>query len=324
MMSATWHTAFYFEFAFDYTHIEANCDQGELWNLHGEEQSHNTEMQFEAMRPVCWTPSMSSSLAEKANVDFSVYDDETKLYTGRIEIKRLGEEDGRTVYEARLVNSPNLYMLYNDSGFGARIITAPTYDAMTSPDTVIWNDADLDHDDINETIHVRPIYDGMAYELSVVKQDGAILWSTEAHTAHTGYNSLFVCTLYGEDYLLQYHPTMYQGDSSYVYQLFSFDTQGNILINREASVNFDINWGSSLHSKFNAVEIADFMDEINDLLAHSKLLVSTDSALDDIDPENPQDIPWWLLDKTFCFGYVYDESKTLRDNLLELERVVNS
>lgn len=324
MMSATWHTAFYFEFAFDYTHIEANCDHGELWNLHGEEQSHNTEMQFEAMRPVCWTPSMSSSLAEKANVDFSVYDDETKLYTGRIEIKRLGEEDGRTVYEARLVNSPNLYMLYNASGFGAKIITAPTYDAMTSPDTVIWNDADLDHDDINETIHVRPIYDGMAYELSVVKQDGTILWSTEAHTAHAGYNSLFVCTLDGVDYLLQYHPTMYQGDCNYTYRLFALDAQGRILINREASVNFDTNWGSSLHSKFNAVEIADFMDEINDLLAHSKLLLNTDSALDDIDPENPQDIPWWLLDGTYCSGYVYDESKSLRDNLLELERVVNS
>lgn len=324
MMSATWHTTFYFEFAFDYTHIEANCDQGELWNLHGEEQSHNTEMQFEAMRPVCWTPSMSSSLAEKANVDFSVYDDETKLYTGRIEIKRLGAEDVRTVYEARLVNSPNLYMLYNASGFGAKIITAPTYDAMTSPDTVIWNNADLDHDGRNETIHVRELYDGMAYELSVVKQDGTILWSTEAHTAHAGYNSLFVCALDGVDYLLQYHPTMYQGDCNYTYRLFALDAQGRILINREASVNFDTNWGSSLHSKFNAVEIADFMDEINDLLAHSKLLLNTDSALDDIDPENPQDIPWWLLDKTFCSGYVYDESKTLRDNLLELERFVNS
>ena len=324
MMSATWHAAFYFEFAFDYTHIKANCDQGELWNLHGEEQSRNTEMQFEAMRPVCWTPSMNNSLAEKANVDFTVYDDETELYTGRIEITKLGEEGGRTSYEARLINAPTLYMLPTDSGTGAKIITVQAYEAMTSQDTVIRSDTDLDHDGTNETIHVRPIYDGMAYELSVVKPDGAILWSTEAHTAHAGYNSLFVCTLDGVDYLLQYHPTMYQGDSSYVYQLFSFDTQGNIVTTREASVSFDINWGSSLHREFNAVEIANFMDEVNDLLAHSKLLVSTDSALDDINPENPQDIPWWLLDKTYCSGYVYDESKTLRDNLLELEKFVEN
>jgi len=324
MMSATWHAAFYFEFAFDYTHIKANCDQGELWNLHGEEQSRDTHMQFESTNPICWTPATGDSLAEKANVDFTVYDDETQLYTGRIEITKLGEDGGRTSYEARLINAPTLYMLPTDSGTGAKIITVQAYEAMASQDTVIWSDADLDHDGTNETIHVRPIYDGMAYELSVVKQDGTILWSTEAHTAHAGYNSLFVCTLDRVDYLLQYHPTMYQGDCNYTYRLFALDTQGRILINREASVNFDTNWGSSLHSKFNAVEIADFMDEINDLLAHSKLLLNTDSALDDIDPENPQDIPWWLLDKTFCSGYVYDESKTLRDNLLELERVVNS
>lgn len=331
MMSASWHAAFCFEFdfldyahSFEYTHIKASCDQGELWNLHGEEQSRNTEMQFEAMRPVCWTPSMNNSLAEKANVAFTVYDDETELYTGCIEITKTGEDGGRTSYEARLINAPNLYMLPTDSGTGAKIITVQAYEAMTSPDTVIWSDADLDHDGTNETIHVRPIYDGMAYELSVVKQDGTILWGTEAHTAHAGYNSLFVCTLDGVDYLLQYHPTMYQGDCNYTYRLFALDTQGSILINREAEVNFDINWGSSLHSEFNAVEIANFMDEVNDLLAHSKLLVSTDSALDDIDPVNPQDIPWWLRDKTYCSGYVYDESKSLRDNLLELESVVNS
>jgi len=89
-------------------------------------------------------------------------------------------------------------------------------------------------------------------------------------------------------------------------------------------VYFDINWGSSMHREFNAAEIADFMDEVNDLLAHSKLLLSTDEALELIDPEHPQDIPWWLLDGTYCSGYVYDESKSLRDNLLELERFINS
>ena len=65
------------------------------------------------------------------------------------------------------------------------------------------------------------------------------------------------------------------------------------------------------------------MDEINSLLANSKLLLNTNSALDGIDPENPQDILWWIRDETLYPGYEYDESKTLRDNLLELEKVVN-
>ena len=64
------------------------------------------------------------------------------------------------------------------------------------------------------------------------------------------------------------------------------------------------------------------MDEVNGLLANGKLLLNTDTSLENIDPENPRDIPWWLKDSAFCSGYVYDESKTLRDNLLALERIV--
>ena len=66
------------------------------------------------------------------------------------------------------------------------------------------------------------------------------------------------------------------------------------------------------------------MDGVNGLLANSKLVLSTDSAFEDIDPENPYDIPWWIRDKTYCSGYVYDYAKTLRENLFELEKVVNN
>ena len=277
MMSATWHTAFYFEFAFDYTHIEANCDQGELWNLHGEEQAHNTEMQFEAMRPVCWTPSMNNSLAEKANVDFTVYDDEAKLYTGRIEIKKRGGEGGQTVYEARLVNSPNLYMLCNDSGFGAKIITAPTYDAMTSPDTVIWIDADLDHDGRNETIHVRELYDAMAYELSVVKQDGTILWCTMAHQAHTGWNSILLYEEDGKDYLLRYMPVMYQGVGNYTWAQFFFEGG---YPKEVASMNVDFELPTEINNEMRA-----FAEKTNPMLKDSTVLLTTEQGLAVIGPK---------------------------------------
>ena len=39
MMSATWHGAFCFEFELEnYTHIEATCDNGKLWNLQAQGQ----------------------------------------------------------------------------------------------------------------------------------------------------------------------------------------------------------------------------------------------------------------------------------------------
>lgn len=186
---------------------------------------------------------------------------------------------------------------------------------------------DLDYDGIPETVelvtHSEEVSQSVWFELQVKKADGTILWKDEAYTAHSGYNSLFVCKLDGKDYLLQYYPTMYQGSCNYGYQLFSFDAQGNVLVHREASISFDINWDYWLNEEFDAESVADFMDEVNGLLATSKLLLSTDSALADIDPEHPQDIPWWLLDETYCAGYIYDGSKSLRENLLALGKIVN-
>ena len=192
--------------------------------------------------------------------------------------------------------------------------------------TLLSDDYDLNHDGIPERIEKATYVENDSgytwFELQIKTNDGTIGWKDDAHTVHAGYNSIFVCTLDGKDYLLQYNPAMYQGICGYTYRLFSLDAHGNTVTKQERTVNFDINWDSSLN-EFDAIEIADFMDEINSLLANSKLLLNTNSALDGIDPENPQDILWWIRDKTLYPGYEYDENKTLRDNLLELEKVVN-
>ena len=210
--------------------------------------------------------------------------------------------------------------------------TTPAGDYETAPSVqevrLLSENYDFDHDGVPEITELVTHFDDALqytwFELRVKKADGTLLWSDEAHTAHSGYNSLFACTLDGKDYLLQYNPTMYQGECAYTYRLFAFDPQGNRSSHREGNVRFDINWGSWLHSKFDAVKLADFMDEVNGLLANSRLLLNTDTALADIDPESPQDIPWWLKDPSLCSGYAYDEDKTLRDNLLELENVTDS
>lgn len=192
---------------------------------------------------------------------------------------------------------------------------------------VLPGNYDFTHDGIPEKTVLVTYSDDVAqytwYELQVQKADGTVLWKDEAHTVHYGYNSLFVCTLEGKDYLLQYNPTMYQGNCHYSYRLFALDTQGNVVPNRAGEIRFDINWGSSQHSKLNAAKIAEFMDTVNGLLANSKLLLNTDAALEGVNPENPQDMLWWLQDKDLYPGYVYDSSKTLRDNLLALQKAVN-
>ena len=178
-------------------------------------------------------------------------------------------------------------------------------------------DYDFDQDGTPEMVELITYFgEGTYYELRVTGADGKQLWSGEAYPVHPGYNSIFACRLEDGDYLLQYHPTMYQGYATYAYELFSLDKSGNPVTKQENSVSFDVNWGTPMHESFDAEAVADFMDELNGLLAQSKLLVTTDTALEGMDPDHPQDNLWWLQDETQCGGYRYDDSLSLRENLL--------
>lgn len=183
--------------------------------------------------------------------------------------------------------------------------------------TLLPGDYDFDQDGTPEMVELITYFgEGTYYELRVTGADGKLLWRDEAYPVHSGYNSIFACRLEDGDYLLRYHPTMYQGYATYTYELFSLDEEGNPVTKQENSVSFDVNWGTPMHESFDAEAVADFMDELNGLLAQSKLLVTTDPDLEGIDPDHPQDNLWWLQDETQCGGYRYDESLSLRENLL--------
>ena len=199
---------------------------------------------------------------------------------------------------------------------------------------VLPGDYDFDHDGESETVELvtvlTPESDGKRaswYELHIRKTDGTLLWSDWAATAHAGYNSLFACTFDGKDYLLRYHPSMYQGCCAYNYQLFSLNAGGKETVLRENSVEFDVNWGSPLGHDFDPAVIASFMEDINELLSNSRLLLTTDDALADIDPEHPRDDLWWLTGNDIYLppdetGYTYDESKSLEENLRRFDVVM--
>lgn len=191
--------------------------------------------------------------------------------------------------------------------------------SFTQQTEIVPGDYDFNHDGAPEVVELtanRMEY--TCYELLVTEQDGTELWRGEAYPVHPGYNSIFACRLEDGDYLLQYHPAMYQGFATYTYELFSLDESGNPVTKQENSVSFDVNWGTPLHESFDGEAVADFMDELNGLLAQSKLLVTTDTALDGIDPDHPQDNLWWLRYGDFA----YDENLSLRENLLALEQFI--
>lgn len=140
---------------------------------------------------------------------------------------------------------------------------------------------DFTHDGQPETVELEAVWfpgeTGTARDYSTLRVlDGEeVLWEDTAAVQHAGENSLYALQLDGEDYLLQYVPSMGQGYCSYQYRVFSLDGAGEPVIYRENLVEFDINFGSPLHEGFDIPEIAAFLREVHGYLDQAQELVNT-------------------------------------------------
>ena len=178
---------------------------------------------------------------------------------------------------------------------------------------------DLDRDGIPETIQITELDDG--YGLLLELRDsgsGDLIWSEPGYFFHMGQNSVFLCTLDGKDYLLRYSTYMALGNSGYYYQLFTLTRDGQEQVVQTNSVWFDVNFDYPTHRDrdFDPEAIAAFMDEINGLLAHSVLLINTDSVLMRTFQKEGRlyDSLGWLDDLPV---FVRDETASLLENLTQ-------
>ena len=190
------------------------------------------------------------------------------------------------------------------------------------------DDYDFNHNGIPEKVElVTVVQDGGSgssyWRLEITERNKAI-WADTAYAAHAGWNTIFAVELDGEDYLLQYHPTMYHGSCTYSYQVFSLDAARERLPLREASVEFDINWQSPLH-EFDAEAVLAFVEQLNGELAEGgALLLNTDDAVSDMDPEAPQETLPWLQEDGLCPNFRYSEKRSLAENLRLLEECMTA
>ncbi len=138
---------------------------------------------------------------------------------------------------------------------------------------------DFTHDGQPETVELETLLfsggDAPEYlELRVL--DGKeVLWQDTASAHHVGENSFYALQLDGQDYLLQYVPSMGQGFGSYQYRIFSLDSAGEPVIFRENHMEFDINFGSPVHESFDNPKIAAFLREVHGYLDQGQELVNT-------------------------------------------------
>ena len=118
-----WHTAFHFNFKLEYTHIEASCDKGMLWDLYSEGKTKGQSLRFESGNSVCWTPGRETyeNLTEEAKIVFTVYRGEEELYSGELALTQIDDDDNVVEYEAQLIAGDGLTLLKTDGNFGGTI-----------------------------------------------------------------------------------------------------------------------------------------------------------------------------------------------------------
>lgn len=149
-------------------------------------------------------------------------------------------------------------------------------------------------------------------------EEGKLIYSEEGYFAHAGCNALFLYREHGRrEYLLRYHPYMGQGTACYTYELFTLSSAGEEVTARKGYVEFDININTNSQrlQKFNPKGIAEFMEDVNGMLADSVQLLNTDGDLLDTFKKEGRlyDSLGWLDNWEPVFAR--DESKSLEDEL---------
>jgi len=136
--------------------------------------------------------------------------------------------------------------------------------------------ADINSDGREETFYLDKTHMGsgdIGVTLRVYDGNGNEIWSENAGLPHVGWNSLFLYELDGKSYLLRYNPSMYQGDCTYTYTLFTLES-GSEKVHQTKTLEFDINGTKAL----DAPQMVAFADEVNALLAKSTLLLSSEGG----------------------------------------------
>lgn len=181
---------------------------------------------------------------------------------------------------------------------------------------------DLNRNGIEETLVQRELDNGEGQVVEIYENDERIFYK-EGHFAHVGWDALFLCTLDGESYLLRYNPTLYQGMFSYGYELFTLEGGYETITYNQ--ITFDVNFDAPFHGEFNPEEIAAFMEEINDYLAHSTQLLNTDyNLLAAFERTGKLEDDLSTLFEAYKSEFARDPSKSLSENLRLLQEVLEA
>lgn len=140
--------------------------------------------------------------------------------------------------------------------------------------------AELTHDDRKELIRISGAEsDPELTLLDVMASDGKTrLWTETAHTAHAGWNSVYLYRKDGMDYLLVFNPYQSTGLADYSYVLFYITGVNKIDILDSGAYSFSYVAKKGSEDYFDEARFRAFADRVNTYLKDSILLLSTEGG----------------------------------------------
>lgn len=144
---------------------------------------------------------------------------------------------------------------------------------------------DFTHDGTAEALELVTVLgpdtgEDLWYELWVQNGAGERIWSYAMAAGGPSWETaLFALEVDGQDCLMELVTAMGQGYCSYFYEVFSLSETGERQSAENGEVQFDVNFGSPIHERFDCAHIADFLWRVKELTAGADtILMDMDAA----------------------------------------------
>lgn len=151
--------------------------------------------------------------------------------------------------------------------------------------------ADLDYDGEDEIIRVDMKYSGEVYTLQVLKQDGTVIWEGDAALPHLGWTTYMLYQDGTSRGILNYTPAVGQGLAGYNYQVHFLDGRETPeFLKDEVSFPIPQREGDPIFAdyEYDPAEVIAFLEDINNLMEHSTILLSTEGGELIVGSQSPQ------------------------------------
>ena len=140
--------------------------------------------------------------------------------------------------------------------------------------------ADITHNGRKETLSLfKDETAGELASLEITDADGTIMWLEQAHTSHVGWNSVYLCEVEGEDYLLVFNPYQCTGIADFTYVLFYFNGPDTIKMVDSGCYSFSYGAEKGAEDAFDKEAFKAFATKVNTYLQSGYLLMSTENGV---------------------------------------------